>query len=138
MTANPFPEQVLGSLRNLPGCNPVQPGPEQAKITNLCSFTRVFSGLSKAVSASGYLTYTILYLYSASLCADRCLSDPVKCVFFNVYEENSPNGKAFVCTLWSEGKTVADATNYPSSTDLNITNSEGYMLSARANGWKKF
>ena len=129
---NPFPEQVLGTLEQLPGCNPVQSNPEEAKMRHLCSFTKVFKGLSRAVSGSGYLTYTKTDHYSASRCASRCIKDPADCVFFNVYEENHPDGRSFVCTLWSQNKTAADATNYPNSTSLNITNSEGYVLGTTA------
>jgi len=79
-----------------------------------------------------YQTY-----YSASLCADQCINDPATCLFFNVYEENRLEGTSFICTLWSETKTAADATNYPNSASLNLTNSEGYVLGTTANNTRK-
>lgn len=136
--ANPFPEQVLGSLDQLPGCNPVQWGPNEATVPNLCSFTKVFSNFTNTVSGSGYLTYTKFNRYSTAKCADRCVSDPGNCIFFNHYEENRPSGRSFICTLWSVTKTAADATNYPDNMSLNVTHSAGYALNiANANSTRK-
>ncbi|KAF8826188.1 hypothetical protein HHX47_DHR6000603 [Lentinula edodes] len=97
------------------------------------SYYTVFSGLTGAISASGYLTYGLVD--TVANCEAMC-NKVSGCVFVNSYHDvNGKNGSPLLtCSLYSKVHTALQAKNYGGQTQPDgsvdyITNSDGYALS---------
>ncbi|KAJ4479739.1 hypothetical protein C8J55DRAFT_514231 [Lentinula edodes] len=97
------------------------------------SYYTVFSGLTGAIEASGYLTYGLVD--TVANCEAMC-NKVSGCVFVNSYHDvNGKNGSPLLtCSLYSKVHTALQAKNYGGQTQPDgsidyITNSDGYALS---------
>ncbi|GAO48344.1 hypothetical protein SAICODRAFT_31624 [Saitoella complicata NRRL Y-17804] len=134
-------EQIDGELSALPGCNPVQYGPNNAVPQTGCGATTQTSGSSKvldsfqlvfanqtgATNAGDYITYTALDSFSPDDCSQFCYSVS-GCNFFNLWlGQNVKDGSySYTCSLYQQGHNATECVNKQVG-NAKCVRSDGYV-----------